>query len=375
MPHEPALITTIAAAFGLALILGFVAARLRLPALVGYLLAGIVIGPATPGFVADVELVAAARRDRRDAADVRRGLALLAGRPAGGAPDRAAGRRGADGRRHGAGRAAWRMVWGWSPARGPGVRARAVGREHRGAAARRWKPRRARVRSTAASPSAGWWSRTWRWCWCWCCCRRWRAGSAARPGRDAGAAAGCWSPFLVTTRQGCGLRRADARGRPARVPVAAVAGGAHRLARAVHAVRDRGRGGHRLRRGRAVRRVLRARRLLRRHGAARIGAQPPRGRARRCRCATRSRCCSSCRWACCSTRSMLVEEPLQVLAVVGIIVVGKSLAAFVARAGVPLPAQHRADGLGQPGADRRVLVHPGGPGRRRSGCCPTRGRA
>jgi CPA2 family monovalent cation:H+ antiporter-2 len=50
------LIATIAAAFGLALILGFAAVRLKLPALVGYLLAGIVIGPATPGYVADVEM-------------------------------------------------------------------------------------------------------------------------------------------------------------------------------------------------------------------------------------------------------------------------------------------------------------------------------
>jgi CPA2 family monovalent cation:H+ antiporter-2 len=54
--HDAPLITTIAAALGLALVLGFVAARLKLPALVGYLLAGILIGPATPGFVADVAL-------------------------------------------------------------------------------------------------------------------------------------------------------------------------------------------------------------------------------------------------------------------------------------------------------------------------------
>jgi CPA2 family monovalent cation:H+ antiporter-2 len=33
-----------------------VAARLRLPALVGYLLAGVIIGPFTPGFVADTQL-------------------------------------------------------------------------------------------------------------------------------------------------------------------------------------------------------------------------------------------------------------------------------------------------------------------------------
>jgi CPA2 family monovalent cation:H+ antiporter-2 len=50
------LITTIAAALGLALVMGSIAARLRLPALVGYLIAGIIIGPATPGFVADIEL-------------------------------------------------------------------------------------------------------------------------------------------------------------------------------------------------------------------------------------------------------------------------------------------------------------------------------
>jgi CPA2 family monovalent cation:H+ antiporter-2 len=56
MPHDVTLITTIAAGLGLALLTGLVAVRLGLPPLVGYLLAGIAIGPATPGFVADVEL-------------------------------------------------------------------------------------------------------------------------------------------------------------------------------------------------------------------------------------------------------------------------------------------------------------------------------
>jgi CPA2 family monovalent cation:H+ antiporter-2 len=56
MEHNLPLITTIAAGFGLALVLGFAAARLRLPALVGYLLAGVLIGPFTPGFVADTRL-------------------------------------------------------------------------------------------------------------------------------------------------------------------------------------------------------------------------------------------------------------------------------------------------------------------------------
>ncbi|KIF79954.1 YbaL family putative K(+) efflux transporter [Noviherbaspirillum autotrophicum] len=53
MPHSIPLITTISTALGLALALGFLAVRLRLPALVGYLLAGVIIGPFTPGFVAD----------------------------------------------------------------------------------------------------------------------------------------------------------------------------------------------------------------------------------------------------------------------------------------------------------------------------------
>ena len=56
MPHDVSLITTIAAGLGLALVMGFAATRLGVPPLVGYLVAGIVIGPATPGFVADVEL-------------------------------------------------------------------------------------------------------------------------------------------------------------------------------------------------------------------------------------------------------------------------------------------------------------------------------
>jgi CPA2 family monovalent cation:H+ antiporter-2 len=53
MPHSVSLINTIAAGLGLALVFGFLAVRLRLPALVGYLLAGVIIGPFTPGFVAD----------------------------------------------------------------------------------------------------------------------------------------------------------------------------------------------------------------------------------------------------------------------------------------------------------------------------------
>ncbi len=56
MEHNISLITTIAAGLGLALIFGFIAEKIRLPALVGYLLAGIMLSPATPGFVADIEI-------------------------------------------------------------------------------------------------------------------------------------------------------------------------------------------------------------------------------------------------------------------------------------------------------------------------------
>lgn len=56
MTHETALIATVAAGLGLAFVFGFLAARLKLPPLIGYLLAGVAVGPFTPGFVADVGL-------------------------------------------------------------------------------------------------------------------------------------------------------------------------------------------------------------------------------------------------------------------------------------------------------------------------------
>ncbi len=56
MPHDISLITTLASSLGLAFIMGFIAIKLRLPVLLGYLVAGILIGPATPGFVADIHI-------------------------------------------------------------------------------------------------------------------------------------------------------------------------------------------------------------------------------------------------------------------------------------------------------------------------------
>lgn len=56
MPHDVSLIALLAAGFGLAMIFGYLASLLKMPPLVGYLLAGIVIGPGTPGFVGDLAL-------------------------------------------------------------------------------------------------------------------------------------------------------------------------------------------------------------------------------------------------------------------------------------------------------------------------------
>lgn len=56
LPHETTLIATIAAAFSFAFALGLIASKLRLPPLVGYLLAGVMIGPFTPGYVGDLGL-------------------------------------------------------------------------------------------------------------------------------------------------------------------------------------------------------------------------------------------------------------------------------------------------------------------------------
>jgi len=56
MHHETTLLSTIAVGLAFAFVGGLIAVRLRLPALVGYLLAGIAVGPFTPGFVADVHL-------------------------------------------------------------------------------------------------------------------------------------------------------------------------------------------------------------------------------------------------------------------------------------------------------------------------------
>ena len=56
VPHDLPLVTTIATGLGLAFVFGLIATKLRIPPIVGYLVAGVVIGPHTPGFEADVHL-------------------------------------------------------------------------------------------------------------------------------------------------------------------------------------------------------------------------------------------------------------------------------------------------------------------------------
>jgi CPA2 family monovalent cation:H+ antiporter-2 len=56
MPHHTPLIATIVGGLALAFVFGTIAQRLRISPLVGYLLAGVLAGPFTPGFVADQAL-------------------------------------------------------------------------------------------------------------------------------------------------------------------------------------------------------------------------------------------------------------------------------------------------------------------------------
>ncbi|MGE3968846.1 MAG: cation:proton antiporter, partial [Dongiaceae bacterium] len=56
MHHDASLIATVAMGLVVAFAFGFAAIRMGLPPLVGYLLAGVAIGPFTPGVMADVGL-------------------------------------------------------------------------------------------------------------------------------------------------------------------------------------------------------------------------------------------------------------------------------------------------------------------------------
>ena len=56
MPDQVELITTLAWGLGLSLIFGYLVSLIRMPALVGYLLAGVFLAPTTPGIVGNLDL-------------------------------------------------------------------------------------------------------------------------------------------------------------------------------------------------------------------------------------------------------------------------------------------------------------------------------
>ena len=56
MDHEPVLISTIAVGLVAAFVGGYLAKRIGLPTIVGYIVAGVVLGPFTPGFIADTAI-------------------------------------------------------------------------------------------------------------------------------------------------------------------------------------------------------------------------------------------------------------------------------------------------------------------------------
>ncbi len=261
--HGLTLITTIAAGFGLALILGFVAVRLGLPALIGYLLAGVVIGPATPGYVADLEIAGQLAEigvmllmfgvglhfSFQDLLSVRR--IALPGAIVQIAVATALG-------------AGLATLWGWNLYAGivfgfalsvastvvllRALEARGELDSVNGRIAVGWLVVEdlVTVLVLVLMPPL-----------------------AAIIAKSQTADAGAMFRTLATTVGEIGLFVALMLvvGRRL-VSVASVAGGAHGLARALHAVRDRRRARHRVRIRGIVRRVIRTRRLFRRHGAA-----------------------------------------------------------------------------------------------------------
>ena len=360
MPHDTPLIATIVIGLCLAFVLGAIAQRIRVSPLVGYLLAGVALGPHTPGLRRRSVAGERARRDRRDPADVRRRAAFLAQGPVVGA------RRG-DPRRHRADRG------------GVAVRPRArrccsAGRSRAGivfglalsvastVVLLRALQERRLVNTERGRIAIGWLivedivmvltlvllpglaplllgsepgqARRLR-------PRRRRGDDGGHGGEDRR------------------VRRDHAGRRPPRDPLGAALRRPHRLARAVppRGAGDRAR--RRLRRGEAVRRLLRARRLLRRHDPERVRAEPA-GRLRDAAAARRLRgpvlhlgrhAVRPCHSVAGSSAGAGDRRHHRARQVGG---------GARHHAGVPPSAQDRADDLGEPGADRRVLVHSGG---------------
>ena len=357
MPHDVTLITTIAAGLGLALLTGLLATRAGLPPLVGYLVAGIVIGPATPGIRGGRRAHQPTRRARRDAHDVRGGAALLHRGPDVGAPHRRAGRHRADRRRHRTRRGDGAVV-GMESRRGDRVRPVALRGEHGRAPARTGSARGVGVgqrqdrrrlaggggpggrAGAGAAPRAG--------------------GSARRDGARGGRRRRSRTLGPAHARQGGGVRGADGARRPPVLPQGALGRRPHRLAGAVHPGGDLGRRRRRLPVGQAVQRVVRARRVLRGDDDARVGPEPP------CRGGV-APAPRRIRGAVLRFRRHAVRPAYPATGAAQAALGRGDRAARQdgrrrgAGARISISAQHRADRRREPRADRRVLLHPRGP--------------
>ena len=316
MEHETALIAILAAGLGFAFVFGFLAVRLGLPPLVGYLLAGVAVGPFTPGFVADPHLASQLAEigvillmfgvglhfSPRDLMAVR-GIAV----PGAVVPDRGGdGPRRARSRTSGAGPGDRGIVFGLCLS----VASTVV------LAARPRGPRRARLRARARSPSAGSSSRTSSPSSSSSCFRpsrvsRRHAGRGSRPGSGLAAAIGV---TLAKVAAFVGLMFVVGRRVvPWLLERVARTGSRELFTLGVLAIGAR----HRGRRGRALRRLVRARRLLRRRRHQRVGPEPQGrrrraaapGRVRRALLRRRRECCSTRRSSsagpsrCCSSSS------------------------------------------------------------------------
>ena len=374
MPHSIPLITTLASALGLALFFGFVAARLKLPALVGYLLAGILIGPFTPGFVADVAIAGelaeigvmllmfgvglhfslddllAVRRIAVPGAVLQIAVATALG----------------------FGLAYW---WGWGVGGAlvfglalsvastvvllRALEAHGTLESMNGRIAVGWLV----VEDLAMvlvlvllPPLASW------------------LGGQTAQGAGAPDPQSLWRILGATALQVGGfvalMLVIGRRVFPKILWIVARTGTRELFT----AVRDRRGGQHRVRGVQVVRGVVRARRLLCRHGHARVGIQPSRGRrilaAARCvrgavlrlgRHAVRPE--SAGRASAASARGGRHHHHRQIDR------------GGHPGAGLSLSAQYRAHGLGQSGANRRVLVHPRGPGREPGAAAGCKGKA
>ena len=327
MPHDTPLIATIVIGLCLAFVLGAIAQRIRVSPLVGYLLAGVALGPYTPGFVADQSLAAELAEigvillmfgvglhfSLKDLWSVRAvaipgaivqiavaslfglGLGLLLGWPVAGG-----------------------IVFGLALSVASTVvllralQERRLVNSERGRIAIGWLIVEdiVMVLTLVLLPGL----------------------APLLLGTEPGQAAA----FDLTDR--CGddgghggqdrrVRRDHADRRPPRDPLGAALRRPHRLARAVPPRRAGDRARRRLWRGEAVRRLLRARRLFRRHDPERIRAEPA-GRLRDAAAARRLRGPVLHLGRHAVRPAILLRDPLPVLATVAIIVLGKSVAAL-----------------------------------------------